>query len=65
MVVNQAQLDWPRQEGCSCRRIEEHKQESINTQPEITDTNDTNIQWGFQRTNWHSGGDQERGPGSL
>jgi hypothetical protein len=28
LVINQAQLDWPRQEGFSCKRIKEHKQES-------------------------------------
>jgi hypothetical protein len=31
LVINQAQLDWPRQEGFSCKRIEEHKQEGKNT----------------------------------
>ena len=35
LVINQAQLDWPRREGFSCKRIEEHKQESINAQSEI------------------------------
>ena len=32
LVINQAQLDWPRQEGFSYKRIKEHKQERINTQ---------------------------------
>ena len=27
--------DWPRQEGFSCKRIEEHKQESINAQSKL------------------------------
>ena len=48
LVINQAQLDWPRQEGCSCKWIEEHKQESINTQSEIADLNDMNIQMRIQ-----------------
>ena len=34
LVINQAQLDWPRREGFSCKRIEEHKQERVNTQSE-------------------------------
>ena len=37
LVINQAQLDWPRQEGFSYKRIEEHKQERVNTQSEIVD----------------------------
>ena len=32
LVINQAQLDWPRQKGFSCKRIEKHKQEDVNTQ---------------------------------
>ena len=32
LVINQAQLDWPRQEGFSYKWIEEHKQEKVNTQ---------------------------------
>ena len=32
LVINQVQLDWPRQEGFSCKRIGEHKQESVNAQ---------------------------------
>jgi len=46
--INQAQLDWPRQEGFSWKRIKEHKQESINMQSEIADMNDTNIQMRVQ-----------------
>ena len=48
LVINQAQLDWPRQEGCSCKWIEEHTQESINTQSRIADMNDANIQMRVQ-----------------
>ena len=40
LVINQAQLDWPRREGFSCKRIEEHKQEDINTQSEIANMNE-------------------------
>ena len=32
LVINQAQLDWSCQEGFSCKRIEEHMQEDVNTQ---------------------------------
>ena len=32
LVINQAQLDWPRREGFSCKQIEEHEQEDVNTQ---------------------------------
>ena len=32
LVINQAQLDWPRREGISYMRIEEHKQEDVSTQ---------------------------------
>ena len=42
LVINQAQLDWPRQEGFSYKRIEEHKQEDINTQSNITNINEAN-----------------------
>jgi len=48
LVINQAQLDWPHQKGFSCKRIEEHKQESINTQSEIADMNDANSQMRVQ-----------------
>ena len=40
LVINQAQLDWPRQEGFSYKRIEEHKQEGINAQSEIANMNE-------------------------
>ena len=40
LVINQEQLDWPRQEGFSCKQIEEHKQESVNTQSEIASMNE-------------------------
>ena len=43
LVINQAQLDWPRQEAFSCKRIEEHKQERINTQSEIVDVYEVKI----------------------
>ena len=35
-----AQLDWPRREGFSCKRIEEHKQEDVNTQYDIANMNE-------------------------
>jgi hypothetical protein len=50
LVINQAQLDWPRQEGFSCKRIEEHKQEGKNTQSEIANMNDANINIGFKNS---------------
>ena len=50
LVINQAQLDWPRQEGFSCKRIEEHKQERINTQSEITDVYEVKIKVGFKNS---------------
>ena len=42
LVINQAQLNWPRQEGFSYKRIEEHKQEGINTQSDIANMNKAN-----------------------
>ena len=42
LVINQAQLDWPCQEGFSCKRIEEHKQEDINTQSDIANIDEEN-----------------------
>ena len=48
LVINQAQLDWPRQEGFSCKRIEEHKQERVNTQSEIADGYEEKIKMGFK-----------------
>ena len=42
LVINKAQLDWPRQEGFSCKRIKGHKQEDINTQSDITNINEAN-----------------------
>ena len=50
LVINQAQLDWPRQEGFFCKRIEEHKQERINTQSEIAFTNEAKIKVGFKNS---------------
>ena len=41
--INQAQLDWPRREGFSCKRIEEHKQESINAQSKIANINEAKV----------------------
>ena len=48
LVINQAQLDSPRQEGFSCKRIEEHKQERINTQSEIANVYEAKIKVGVQ-----------------
>ena len=42
-VINQEQLDWPRQEGFFCKRIEEHKQESVNAQSEIASMNEAKV----------------------
>ena len=42
LVINQAQLDWPRREGFSCKRIEGHKQERVNTQSNIANMDDVN-----------------------
>ena len=43
LVINQEQLDWHRQEGFSCKRIEEHKQESINAQSKIANINEAKV----------------------
>ena len=48
LVINQAQLDWPRREGFSCKRIEKHKQERLNTQSEIANVYEAKIKVGFQ-----------------
>ena len=48
LVINQAQLDWPRQEDFSYKRIEEHKQERINTQSKIADVYEAKIKMGFK-----------------
>ena len=50
LVINQAQLDWPRREGFSCKRIEEHKQESRNTQSKIANINEARINMGFKNS---------------
>ena len=42
LIINQAQLDWPRWEGFSCKRIEKHKQEDVNTQSDIANMNEAN-----------------------
>ena len=69
LVINQAQLDWPRQEGFSCKRIEEHKQEDVNNAIWYCKYGSSELKRGsrtrFQRTNWHNGGDQERAPESM
>jgi len=50
----------------SCKRIEEHKQERVNTQSEITDMyeakNNMDSSSDHKRTNHHSGEEQEWGP---
>ena len=48
LVINQAQLGWTHQEGFFCKRIEEHKQERINTQSEIADMDEAKIKMGFK-----------------
>jgi len=48
LVIKQAQLDSPRQEGHSCKQIDEHKQEGINTQSKIANMNDANINGVFE-----------------
>ena len=50
LVINQAQLDLPRREGFSCKRIEEHKQERINTQSKIVDVYEAKIKVGFKNS---------------
>ena len=50
LVINQAQLDWPHREGISCKQIEEHKQERINTQSEIADVYEAKIKVGFKNS---------------
>ena len=48
LVINQAQLDWPRQEGFFYKRIKEHKQERVNTQSEIVDVYEAKIKMGLK-----------------
>jgi hypothetical protein len=48
LVINQAQLDCPRQEGFPCKRIEEHKQERVNSQSEIVDVYEAKNKMGFK-----------------
>ena len=48
LVINQTQLDWPRRKGFSYKRIEEHKQERVNTQSEIADVYEANNEMGFK-----------------
>ena len=48
LVINQAQFDWPCQEGFSYKRIEEHKQKRINTQSEIANVYEAKIKVGVQ-----------------
>jgi len=46
---NQAQFDWPdHQKGFSYKRIEEHKQEKINTKSEIVDEYEANMHMGYE-----------------
>jgi hypothetical protein len=47
LVINQAQLDWPRQEDFFSHRIEEHKQERINAQSEIADEYEAPMNMGW------------------
>ena len=49
LVINQAQLNWPRREDFSCKRIKEHKQEDVNTQSDIANMNEAN-QEGFENS---------------
>ena len=68
LVINQAQLDWPRREGFSCKRIEEHKQEDVNTQSDIANMDEANHKRG-SRTRFQRIDTVEEikngGPGSL
>ena len=48
LVINQEQLDWPRREGISCKRIEEHKQKRVNMQSEIADVYEAKVKVGFK-----------------
>ena len=70
LVINQAQLDLPRREGFSCKRIEEHKQERINTQSEIANVYEAKIKVRVQELNSKGLIDtveeiKNGGPGSL
>ena len=49
LVINQAQLDWPRREGFPCKRIKEYKQESVNTQSKIAYVNEARMNMVFNR----------------
>ena len=48
LVINQAQLEWPLREGFPCKRIEEYKQESVNTQSEIAYVNEARMNMVFK-----------------
>ena len=48
LVINQPQLNWPRQENFSCKRIGEHKQERVNTKSEMTDVYEAKTKMGFK-----------------
>jgi hypothetical protein len=48
LVINQAQLDWPRQEGFPYKWIEEQKQERVNLQFEIADVYEAKNKIGFK-----------------
>jgi hypothetical protein len=48
LVINQPQLDWPRQENFSCKRIGEHKQERVNTKSEMADVYEAKTKMGVQ-----------------
>ena len=69
LVINQAQFDWSRREDFSCKRIEEHKQEDVNTQSDIANMNEAN-QRGVRELNFKGLIDtveemKNGGPGSL
>ena len=70
LVINQAQLDWHRREGFSCKQIEEHKQERINTQSEIADVYEAKIKVEVQELDSKElidtvEGTKNGGPGSM
>ena len=47
-VINQGQHYWPCQKGFFCKRIEEHKQERVNTQSKIAYVYEAKIKVGVQ-----------------
>ena len=59
LVINQAQLDWPRQEEFYCKQIEEHKQERVNKQSEIADMYEAKNNMGSSSDHKRTNGEEQ------